>query len=461
MTPDNYLKLIKSSISEKDFNLIKELLSQEVGLEGNSEKFSKSVIKRLIDSKLLLAEKKYCLERLLKKGLNPNISIPNSKFTLTDHIVHSAWSHNNEQESYELLKIILEYTEPNFGLNAISLAVRLRQVSLVELLLKKGADPNTAIGASGDNIFSYALDKNYIGILNLLLEHPKLKTDFTPETAVKLYNLSSNYSNLSKTKHFKTFFRLNPIQGLKEELAYEAIKMNDPSVLKKVLGEKWQLYFTSNFLEGLVQRIGVDSSKQAFKEEIEAFLVKHKDAGLKLIENLNKNNFKEAEKYIKHLEWLNVNEPGSSNTALIITIIKDKSYLTKALLDKGADPNIRGQYIPLLYAAKEWLVDIVELLLEYRAFANAQEKNGDTALTLGAKHIDIVKALLDYWADPSLQNGLKQTVYDLANDETKEVIKANMQQKWVERIGDKTGKSGKWSDREPEEERGELNEICS
>jgi ankyrin repeat protein len=461
MTPDLYLQQLKVLVTKNDFALTKGLISVESRLEEIEEEFDTSLIKLLIDSEFSLSQKEYVLKRLLIKGLNPNIigsfsfqDNQDEKFPLTiiDYIVFNSWGNS----ASGLLEITLPYIDKatlnnnaaNFC-SAIYRAVGTRQNLLIILLLQHGADPNAIVGSNGYNIFDYALDIKNADILKLLLDHSDLKTDFTIEAAVRLFNLSRYYPNLSKTEHFKTYFRLNPIQGLKEELAYKAIEMNDSSLLKKVLGEKWQLHFTSNFLNALVNKIGDNKSKELIKEEIEGFVVRHKDAGLKLIELLNRNQFKEAAKYIKYIDWLNVKSPELSNTPLILTIIKEQSYLAKALLDNGADPNIKGQFIPLLYAAEHGLTDIVELLLEYGAFANAQERNGDTALILGAKHIDIVKALLEYGADPSLQNELERTASDVAN----------IQKKWIERIGVQTGKSGKWADREVEGEKKNIEEI--
>lgn len=78
--------------------------------------------------------------------------------------------------------------------------------------------------------------------------------------------------------------------------------------------------------------------------------------------------------------------------------------VVKALLDHGANPNVRTG-IPLRLrsalhiATEKGHIDVVKLLLEYGADPNLRDKRGDTALSLSLDNqIDIAKLLILYGA---------------------------------------------------------------
>ena len=104
----------------------------------------------------------------------------------------------------------------------------------------------------------------------------------------------------------------------------------------------------------------------------------------------------------------------------VFNIISTNNILgLRTLLEDGLDPNIRNHPIyirgeraeetALMYATTYGHIDIVRLLLEYNADPNITDSDGETALTMAVPlhrfdNEGIVKTLLEYNADPNLQN---------------------------------------------------------
>ena len=97
---------------------------------------------------------------------------------------------------------------------------------------------------------------------------------------------------------------------------------------------------------------------------------------------------------------------------LVVNIISSNNILgLRTLLEDGLDPNITGFYnneTALMYATTYGHIDIIRLLLEYNADPNLTDDEGETALamatSLNVLHSeDIIKTLLEYNADPNAQ----------------------------------------------------------
>lgn len=115
-------------------------------------------------------------------------------------------------------------------------------------------------------------------------------------------------------------------------------------------------------------------------------------------------------------------------TAMCIAVAYGQSELVKAMLDHGADPNLRarrnmGGYPPLVLAAKLGHELTVQLLLEHpdtqvdaEAIFSPGAENGMTALLLAVEHghPGIVRRLLDMNASPWAEDPYGSTAFHLA-----------------------------------------------
>jgi ankyrin repeat protein len=90
----------------------------------------------------------------------------------------------------------------------------------------------------------------------------------------------------------------------------------------------------------------------------------------------------------------------------------------KALLDAGANPNVKSEYrdSPLFSAASHGSGDMIQALVEKGADVNAQNSTGNTVLHIVASkgHANIVRYLLDHGADPKIENANMNTAADVA-----------------------------------------------
>jgi ankyrin repeat protein len=96
-------------------------------------------------------------------------------------------------------------------------------------------------------------------------------------------------------------------------------------------------------------------------------------------------------------------------TPLINSIsYKDDPYITKMLLDSGADPNLKdfNGWTPLMHAGYNNKKNTAKLLLEYGADPNIQDDFGVTALMHVSEkgNTDIAKLLLKHGAKLNLPN---------------------------------------------------------
>jgi len=100
------------------------------------------------------------------------------------------------------------------------------------------------------------------------------------------------------------------------------------------------------------------------------------------------------------------------------TLRPDPSEIVKALLDKGADPNVSDydRTFPLLEAVRYQYAASVRLLLQHHANPNQTWVHGITPLhtAVSSKDVPMVKALLAAGADPKSQSAFDNPAHPLA-----------------------------------------------
>uniref|UniRef100_A0A8C8GNR8 KAP NTPase domain-containing protein n=1 Tax=Oncorhynchus tshawytscha TaxID=74940 RepID=A0A8C8GNR8_ONCTS len=120
--------------------------------------------------------------------------------------------------------------------------------------------------------------------------------------------------------------------------------------------------------------------------------------------------------------------------ALMWASYKGRVEVAQLLLEKGASPNITGQYsvFPVIWAAGRGHAEIVHLLIKHGAKVNCSDKYGTTPLIWAARkgHFDSVMHLLVNGADVDQEGANSMTALIVAvrggfNEVVKELLKRN------------------------------------
>ncbi|MCX5857216.1 MAG: ankyrin repeat domain-containing protein [Deltaproteobacteria bacterium] len=105
-------------------------------------------------------------------------------------------------------------------------------------------------------------------------------------------------------------------------------------------------------------------------------------------------------------------------TPLVSAILSDQTETVKALIDKGADVNEKGQdnFTPLHWAAYYGKTEMVKILLSKGAQANAGSTSYGTPLIIAAQYgfTDTVKVLVEKGADVNMTDGAGRTALSYA-----------------------------------------------
>jgi len=109
------------------------------------------------------------------------------------------------------------------------------------------------------------------------------------------------------------------------------------------------------------------------------------------------------------------------NTSLHIAIEEGHYDIVKILIEKSADVNIKGgdDFSPLHTAVSSKHTDIIKLLLENNAHINSVDNDGNTPLWTAVMryHNDdtVIKTLLSFEADPTIENNHGISLFKLLN----------------------------------------------
>lgn len=114
-------------------------------------------------------------------------------------------------------------------------------------------------------------------------------------------------------------------------------------------------------------------------------------------------------------------------TPLILSVLRNSGgEMTAYLISKGAEVNCTLEgYTPLIIAAKEGYLDIVQVLISSGADIEAAEETGMTSLMAAARegHVEIVRVLLDAGAKWNTTTVAGITALDIAEHfENAEII---------------------------------------
>ncbi|EQC51587.1 ankyrin repeat domain-containing protein [Bacteriovorax sp. DB6_IX] len=144
-----------------------------------------------------------------------------------------------------------------------------------------------------------------------------------------------------------------------------------------------------------------------------------------LVENDYIEAFKMALKKVRSQDIDLQNKYGAS--ALVLSSSGANEEMTKLLLERGANPNIKfnkRNYTLLMDCAFEGQYELCKLLLEAGADVNTQDKDGKSALIYAARegHEAVVKILLRHGADKNLKDSKGMRAQDYAYKHNFQVV---------------------------------------
>ena len=327
------------------------------------------------------------IEELLLMGADPNLRDTNNGYTPLLLAVH--------QGHLEATKVLLEkgadlYARDYRGYTALIEAVSHGHSEIISVLLDEGINPNLGIFA--------AARTGHLEAMRILLEagadpNRQSNNESTPLTNALLYN-----DNV--------------------EIAETLLNSGaDPNI--SLLGA---VKHGSPVVESLLA-IGADPNRQSNDESTPLTNALLYNDNVEIAETL-------------------LNSGADPNISLL-GAVKHGSPVVESLLAIGADPNLPN--VPLLWATANNHLNTAQLLLEWGADPNVQDRNGDTALILATRqnqlpfvefllgwegidinlpnhqghtplmnsvannNLKLTIALLDAGADPNAQDNMRQT----------------------------------------------------
>jgi len=140
-------------------------------------------------------------------------------------------------------------------------------------------------------------------------------------------------------------------------------------------------------------------------------------AGMHAVRVNNPKIFRLLGKYQADFNMINHDEM----TALALAVFQNKANAAVAMLDHGADPNLKlgpAQYDALMLAVKKGNLQMAQTLLQYKSKPNASNAGGVTPLMIAAHGNKdmLVSLLLKAGANPKLKDGEGKSAAMLAKE---------------------------------------------
>lgn len=151
-----------------------------------------------------------------------------------------------------------------------------------------------------------------------------------------------------------------------------------------------------------------------------------------LFEAIQEDNLGAVELLIEKDSDLHRCETAQGSSPLLVATNIGNPEIVKALLDAGADPEIKGIFgqTPLIRAVIENRRDVLALLLEYGVLLDRRDEHGNTALMYAVEdgQCDLVSSLVFAGAEVTLKNGAGMTLLQLAQSSDNSEVTRLLQQ---------------------------------
>lgn len=254
----------------------------------------------------------------------------------------------------------------------------------------------------------------------------KINKWYPAKKDTKAETLTEKSKILSKNNAQKMLDQFN--QGISTLIDYiEKKDINEEKINTLRVNTREQIHL----LEAIIQNIQ-NSITAPYKERLIATLLKEAYSYLGTsIDNVNRDkNIKiGAESWIQLSKLPESKEATEELKSSMYSIIeKNNTDELRTLLNRGANINIKNNhgYTPLMWAAFNNKIDIVELLLDHSTDINinAKDTSGYTPLmrAIFNKNIKMVELLLKHGADINIEDDGKQTPLQYASEKNLQEI---------------------------------------
>lgn len=273
----------------------------------------------------------------------------------------------------------LESIESGWRRPLISDLILYRFDDLIELVLKKGANPNTLSGIL-DSPLLFAISERKLNIVKLLVNYG---------ANINICNRNDGTTSL--------IIALEKCQNDIEIIEFLLKNGADPNIADK------DGYYPLSYVSG-VDAEKISKLLVSYGANIDNLLINYNRSFYKA---LVYDNYYIAELLLK-INNADLYRKDQDGDTILHSMSRWSSVSNsiKMILEYGFNPNLENNDMktPLHIAAKNWKIGNCELLLKHGAFINAIDKHGNTPLHLAIDKMSITKLLLDHGANPDIMN---------------------------------------------------------